>query len=57
MAKQAGRNTWFGLASTAKTAAAMRANKGISADQLVAMGALDVLTRSDESRAYSRPQA
>jgi diguanylate cyclase (GGDEF)-like protein len=43
MAKQAGRNTWFGLASTAKTPAAMRANAEIGADQLVAMGALDVL--------------
>jgi diguanylate cyclase (GGDEF)-like protein len=49
MAKQAGRNTWFGLASTAKTPAAMRANKEISADQLVAIGALEVLTRSDLS--------
>ena len=54
MAKQAGRNTWFGLASTAKTQAAMRANAEISADQLVAMGALDVLTGLAEKETRPR---
>jgi diguanylate cyclase (GGDEF)-like protein len=54
MAKQAGRNTWFGLASTPKTQPAMRTNPQISVDQLVAMGALDVLTRRPEKETRSR---
>ncbi len=54
MAKQAGRNTWFGLASTAKTQAAIRANPQISVDQLVALEALDVLTRVPEKETRSR---
>jgi diguanylate cyclase (GGDEF)-like protein len=54
MAKQGGRNTWFGLASTAKTQAAIRANPQISVDQLVAMGAVDVLSRLSEKETRPR---
>ena len=45
MAKQAGRNTWFGLASTSATYPAMRARSEISAEELVRSGAIEVIAR------------
>jgi diguanylate cyclase (GGDEF)-like protein len=45
MSKQAGRNTWFGLASSAATYPAMRARADITAEELVRSGAIEVISR------------
>jgi diguanylate cyclase (GGDEF)-like protein len=53
MAKQAGRNTWFGLASTSATYPAMRARAEITAEELVRSGALEVISREAYARRSS----
>jgi hypothetical protein len=45
MSKQAGRNTWFGLASTGATYPAMRARADVTAEELVRSGAIEVVSR------------
>jgi diguanylate cyclase (GGDEF)-like protein len=51
MAKEAGRNTWFGLAATGGTDPAALTRLDQPAEELVRTGALDVVTRSTTGKA------
>jgi hypothetical protein len=55
MAKEAGRDTWFGLAATERTDPKRLARLDVSAEELVTAGALHVMTRA--ANAYGTADA
>ena len=57
LAKQAGRNTWFGLVATSKTGAAMMARPNVSVEELVRGGAVEVQTRTPVTLARRKPRS